>query len=590
MALPTQTIQALAVSPGIAIGRTMRVTGQTRYREPEPHRITEDEIPAELSRLSAALALTRTQLVELRQEVRNKLKAQEAEIFDAHIMIVDDRTMIAEAEKGIREKHYVAEYALYLASEHFANVFAGMADEYLRERAADIRDVSARILSNLTNIHVHGHEIDLDDRRIIVAHNLSPSETAQLDVEKVLGFAVETGSVTSHTAILARSMRLPAVVGIPPELPEQLTADDKLIIDGYSGKLLINPDARTEEAYRLKKAEAGQLWSRLESESELRPETTDGFIVQLAANLDSPDKVGEVKRCGTSGIGLFRTEYLYMNRQTLPDEEEQFEVYKKLLVECDNAPLIVRTLDVGGDKFNTNIYRANEQNPFLGLRGIRLCLHERRDILETQLRALLRAGVFGNLRVMLPMVSSIREVIEVRSIIGQLQQQLENEKLEYMSHLPLGIMIETPAAALMADKFAPMVDFFSIGTNDLVQYTMAIDRGNERVAYLYRPSHPAILGLIRNCVEAANRHNIWVSVCGQAAADAYMVPLLAGIGVHELSMAPSSIAVVRRVIRSMSMFEMQETAQAALACTNATDALAISEALIHLRAPEIVNI
>lgn len=265
MALPTQTIQALAVSPGIAIGRTMRVTGQTRYREPEPHRITEDEIPAELSRLSAALALTRTQLVELRQEVRNKLKAQEAEIFDAHIMIVDDRTMIAEAEKGIREKHYVAEYALYLASEHFANVFAGMADEYLRERAADIRDVSARILSNLTNIHVHGHEIDLDDRRIIVAHNLSPSETAQLDVEKVLGFAVETGSATSHTAILARSMRLPAVVGIPPELPEQLTADDKLIIDGYSGKLLINPDARTEEAYRLKKAEAGQLWSRLES-------------------------------------------------------------------------------------------------------------------------------------------------------------------------------------------------------------------------------------------------------------------------------------------------------------------------------------
>lgn len=366
MALPTQTIQALAVSPGIAIGRTMRVTGQTRYREPEPHRITEDEIPAELSRLSAALALTRTQLVELRQEVRNKLKAQEAEIFDAHIMIVDDRTMIAEAEKGIREKHYVAEYALYLASEHFANVFAGMADEYLRERAADIRDVSARILSNLTNIHVHGHEIDLDDRRIIVAHNLSPSETAQLDVEKVLGFAVETGSATSHTAILARSMRLPAVVGIPPELPEQLTADDKLIIDGYSGKLLINPDARTEEAYRLKKAEAGQLWSRLESESELRPETTDGFIVQLAANLDSPDKVGEVKRCGASGIGLFRTEYLYMNRQALPDEEEQFEVYKKLLVECDNAPLIVRTLDVGGDKFNTNIYRANEQNPFLG--------------------------------------------------------------------------------------------------------------------------------------------------------------------------------------------------------------------------------
>ena len=590
MALPTQTIQAIAVSPGIAIGRTARITGPTGSLEPEPHKITEDEIPAELSRYNAALGLTRKQLVELRQEVRNKLRSQDAEIFDAHIMLVDDRTFSAEVEKGIREKLFAAEYALYLASEHFANVFAEMPDEYLRERAADIRDVSSRILSNLTNIHVHGHEIDMDDRRIIVAHTLSPSETAGLETGKVLGFAVATGSATSHTAILARSMGLPAIVGIPPELPEQLSAEDKLIIDGFSGKLVINPDARTEEAYRLKKAEAGQIRSRLESENELRPETTDGFIVQLAANLDSPEKVEEVRRCGASGIGLFRTEYLFMNRPGLPGEEEQFEVYKKLLVECDNAPLIVRTLDVGGDKFNTNIYRASEQNPFLGLRGIRLCLHERRDILETQLRALLRAGVFGNLKVMLPMVSSVREVIEVRSILEQLQQQLDAEGKEHVSNLSLGVMIETPAAALMADRFAPMVDFFSIGTNDLVQYTMAIDRGNERVAYLYRPSHPAILELIRLCVEAAQRHNIWVSVCGQVAADVYMVPLLVGLGVHELSMSPASVAVVRRVIRSMSMYEMEQAAQAALNCSNATDALAVSEALINLRVPEVVNI
>ena len=282
MALPTQTIQAIAVSPGIAIGRTARITGPTGSLEPEPHKITEDEIPAELSRYNAALALTRKQLVELRQEVRNKLRSQDAEIFDAHIMLVDDRTFSAEVEKGIREKLFAAEYALYLASEHFANVFAEMPDEYLRERAADIRDVSSRILSNLTNIHVHGHEIDMDDRRIIVAHTLSPSETAGLETGKVLGFAVATGSATSHTAILARSMGLPAIVGIPPELPEQLSAEDKLIIDGFSGKLVINPDARTEEAYRLKKAEAGQIRSRLESENELRPETTDGFIVQLA--------------------------------------------------------------------------------------------------------------------------------------------------------------------------------------------------------------------------------------------------------------------------------------------------------------------
>ena len=590
MALPTQTIQAIAVSPGIAVGRTMRVTGQARYSEPEARRIGDAEIPDELARYSSALSLTRSQLMELRQEVRDKLKAQDAEIFDAHLLLVDDKAMTAEVEKGIRENHYAAEYALYLATEHFVSVFSGMADEYLRERASDIRDVAVRIFANLTNIYANNGEIDLDDRRIIIAQSLSPSETAKLDPAKVLGFAVVTGSATSHTAILARSMQLPALVGLPPELPERLTADDKLIIDGFSGKLLINPDARTEEAYRLKMAEAGQLRTQLESESELRPETTDGFIVQLAANLDSPDMVDEVKRSGASGIGLFRTEYLFLNRQTLPEEEEQFELYKKLLVGCDNAPLIVRTLDVGGDKFSANIYRSNEANPFLGLRGIRLCLHERRDILETQLRALLRAGVFGTLRVMLPMVSSVREVIEVRSLVSQLQQQLENEGKEFVSNLSLGIMVETPAAALMADRFAPLVDFFSIGTNDLVQYTMAIDRGNERVAYLYRPAHPAILELIRRTVEAANRHNIWVSVCGQVAADAAMVPLLVGLGVHELSMTPSAIAVVRRVIRSMSMYEMEQAALAALNCTNATDALAVSEALLNLRAPELANI
>ncbi len=590
MALPTQTIQAIAVSPGIAIGRTMRVEGAVRYGEPEPRRISEDEITCEITRYGTALTHTRSQLMELQQEVRQKLQAADAEIFDAHIMLVDDKALQAEVEKNIREKLYCAEYALYLAAEHFVSVFSGMADEYLRERAADIRDVALRIFSNLSSIHAPNDELDLDDRRIIVAQSLAPSETARLDVSKVLGFVVETGSITSHTAILARSMRLPALVGVPPEIPERLTADDKLIIDGYSGKLLINPDARTEEAYRLKKAEAGQLRSQLESESELHPETTDGFLVQLAANLDSPDLMEEVKRSGANGVGLFRTEYLFMNRPSLPDEEEQFEVYKQLLLACDNAPVIVRTLDVGGDKISANIYRANEQNPFLGLRGIRLCLHERRDILETQFRALLRAGVFGSLRVMLPMVSSVREVIEVRSLISQLQQQLESEGREFASNLPLGIMIETPVAALMADRFAPLVDFFSIGTNDLVQYTMAIDRGNERVAYLYRPAHPAILGLVQRTVEAAKQHNIWVSVCGLAAADAYMVPLLVGLGVHELSMVPPAIAVVRRVIRSMSMYEMEQTAQAALNCSNATDSLAIAEALINLRVPEVANI
>ncbi len=588
MPLPSQTFQVIAVSPGIAIGRVMRVQLHNRLVEPEPHRISEEEVESELGRYREALTRTREQLVELQNQIRARLDSRDADIFEAHLLLVDDRTLSAEVEKVIRNEHYYAEYALYRASEHFAGVFSGMQDEYLRERAADIRDVAARILSNLRE--AHSDELDLDDRRIIVASSLSPSETARLDRKKVLGFAVETGSATSHTAILARSMQLPAVVGIPPELPEKLTADDKLIIDGFTGKLIVNPDGRTEEAYRLKAEATGALISELERENDLRPETTDGFMVQLAANIDSSDNLEEAKRAGAAGVGLFRTEYLFINRDTLPGEEEQFEIYKQLLVAADESPVIVRTLDVGGDKFNSSIYRAVEQNPFLGLRGVRLCLHERRDIFETQLRALLRAGIYGNLRVMLPMVSSVREVIEVRSIIEQLQQKLAAEKLEFSSTLSLGIMVETPAAALMAEKFAPLVDFFSIGSNDLVQYTMAIDRGNDRVAYLYRPGHPAILELIRMTVAAAKRHNIWVSVCGQMAADAYLVPFLVGLGVHELSMAPASIGIVRRVIRGLSMDQAEIAVREALDCANASDSMAIAEALLRKCAPEIANI
>ena len=588
MTQPTQTIQAIAVSPGIAIGRVLRLRSHSHLLEPEPHKLEPGEVESELNRFHAAQELTRKQLTELRERLRARLNSQDADIFEAHLLLVDDKMFVGAVEKGIREDLYTADYALYQAAEHFAAVFNGMEDEYLRERGSDIRDVAARIMDNLSE--AHNHEIGLDDRRIIVGSSLSPSETAQLDQSKVLGFAVETGSATCHTAILARSMKLPAVVGIPPELPESLSAADKLILDGYTGKIIINPDARTEEAYRLKAEAAGALYNKLEQEKALRPETTDGFMIQLAANLDTPEKIDEVRQSGACGIGLFRTEYLFMNRLKVPDEEEQLDVYKNLLVASGEHPVIVRTLDVGGDKLNSNLYRAAEQNPFLGLRGIRLGLHERRDLLETQLRALLRAGIYGNLRVMLPMVSSVQEVQDVREILDQLTAQLDREGKEHVSRLSLGVMIETPAAALLADRFAPLVDFFSIGTNDLVQYTMAIDRSNERVAYLYRPTHPAILELIRRTVEAARQNNIWVSVCGQVAAEVRVVPLLVGLGVHELSMPPASIPMVRRAIRSMSMHEAEKTALEALRCSNASDALALSEALVCRCAPEILNI
>ena len=363
-----------------------------------------------------------------------------------------------------------------------------------------------------------------------------------------------------------------------------------VVIDGFTGKLILNPEPRTADTYRLKAEEAGRFYSNLRRESMLMPETADGFLVQLAGNLDTDSGLKELTQAGACGVGLFRTEYLFLNRRTSPTEEEQFEIYKKMLSATEGRPIVVRTLDAGGDKIVSHFDRTPEQNPFLGLRGIRLCLRERPDLLRTQLRALLRAGVFGNLKVMLPMVSCMAEVTEVRFLIAELQKELKREKKEFVSRLSVGAMIETPAAALQTDRLAEVVDFFSLGTNDLVQYTMAIDRSNERVAYLYQPSHPAILELIARTVRAARRHNIWVSVCGQMAADPVYTPLLVGLGVHELSMEANAIGAVRRVVRGLYLHEAEAAARAALNAGSAEEALAISRALLRKVAPQVAKL
>ncbi len=582
-----ETFQAIPVSPGIAIGRVFVFRGRTdRTAIPEDTAISPSAIEDEIKRYRDALEATRAELTELREEIRRQLNTAEAGIFDAHLLIVEDQVLNSEVEKQIRDEAKSADYAFYRVSEHYISVLSKMPDEYLRERAADIRDVANRVFSHLAS-GGSGRLDTLTDRRIVVASDLAPSETAQLDREKVLGFAIESGSATSHTAILARSMRLPAVTGLPHGLIERLRAADKLIINGFDGKVILNPTSRTEDAYRLKAEEAGRFYSDLRRESALMPETMDGFAVQLAGNLDAVVQTGELKEAGACGIGLFRTEYLFLNREIPPDEEEQYEVYRSLLVATENRPVIVRTLDIGGDKLSAAMHHAPEQNPFLGLRGIRLCLRERRDILRTQLRALLRAGVYGSLRIMLPMVTLAAEVREVREMIRELQQELAREKLEFASSIPVGAMIETPAAALQAEKIAQTVDFFSIGTNDLVQYTMAIDRGNERVSYLYQPAHPVILESIARCVRAARRHHIWVGVCGQMAGEPEYTPLLVGLGVHELSMDSEAIGPVRRVIRALYMHEAETAARQALEAESAEEALAISLKLLRRAAPEI---
>jgi len=579
--------QAQAVSPGIAVGRVQIVhKSNIGFAAPVDIEIRPEEADQELRRFDAALGRTRAELCALRDRLKDSLSSADAGIFDAHLLLVDDKSIRNDVEQGIRTKNQSAECAFFSVVERYITAFEAIPDEYLRERAVDVRDVAGRVL-----FHLEQMESPMPretDRRIIIAHDLTPSETAALGRDKVLGFAVEAGSSTSHAAILARSMQLPALVGVPHELM-YLAADEKVILDGFSGRVIVHPEQRTEEAYRIKAEEANKLFNDMRSEKELAAETLDGFVVQLAANLEKVEDAATALDYGAHGVGLFRTEFLFLN-DTLPDEDLQVEIYKKLLLAMGNAPVVIRTVDIGGDKLGGSFSRITEPNPFLGLRGIRLCLKEQRDLFDTQIRALLRAGVFGSLRVMIPMVSCPEEIQEVREIIREQQEVLKQRKVDYLSQLQLGAMIETPSAALLGDRIAPLVDFLSIGSNDLVQYTMAIDRGNERVSYLYQPANPAILELIRRCVRAGRENNISVAVCGQMASDPVYVPLLVGLGVNELSMSPTALGAVRRVVRALKMYEADALAATALKAKSGQDVLSHALALLRKVAPEVLDL
>lgn len=585
MAVPSKTFQVQAISPGIAMGRVMVLQRHSGSSVPVKKEILASEIDGEMDRFFNAVSITKSQLLSLKEEMTAKLHSGDTAIIDVLITLTDDPSLTTEVKKRISKDLWNVEYAIYDTVETYAQVFAEIKDEYLKERILDIKDVASRIMDNLSNSM--SEEVKAEYRRIIFAPSLTPFQTAHLDSNTVLGFAVETGSQTCHTAILARSMRLPAVSGIPTDLLDSLGADDKVIIDGFAGKLIVNPDARQEEAYRLKLKETGDILTLLTKDNSTHSETSDGFVIRLAANIETIEQLEEARQLGAHGVGLFRTEFLFMNPYSIPGEEEQFEIYKKLLIASGDEPVTIRTMDIGGDKLCTGVSRNVEKNPFLGLRGIRLSLYERKDLFITQIRALMRAGVFGNLRILIPMVSSLIEVQEVKEIISQQHIALHNENINHLGSPALGVMIETPAAALMADKIGALVDFFSIGTNDLVQYTMAIDRENDRVAYLYKPSHPAILQLIKLTVEAAKKNRIFVAVCGQTAADPFMAPLLLGLGIQELSMSPTAIPMVRHAIRALAYSEAEAAANKALTCLTAAEALEIIEDLMRERAPEL---
>lgn len=580
----------IGASPGIAIGKVLLIKEHsTSYVKPPDAKISSGKVEAEIAKFEDALEKTRLELEDLQKRLKNKIQAHEASIFDAHLLIVDDQMLLHEVQDNIREQLMTADCAFFKIMERYVIAISAMKDSYIRERVADIKDVASRVLANLGEINRPVLDY-LEDSRIIIAHDLTPSDTVLLDRKKVQAFAIESGSNTSHTAILARSMQIPAVVNITGDIVAGLENNIDIIIDGFIGTIIANPTPKTRRAYQLKAKEEGRFYIDLIRESRLRPETLDGFTVQLASNIETLEDIQTAKKFGTSGVGLFRTEYMYMGNKKLPSEEAQVKTFTSLINEMKGEPVIVRTLDIGGDKYCENLSLRKEANPFLGLRAIRLCLHECQDVFRTQLRALLRAGAAGNLKIMLPMISCIKEVIQVKEIIEKLKEELHTEKLPFNRDIEVGIMIETPAAALLAEHLAKIVDFFSIGTNDLIQYTIAIDRDNERVSYLYEPTHPAILHLIKKIVDAAKQNRIWVSVCGQMAGSPQYVPLLLGLGVHELSMVPISLGAVRRIIRKLKMHDAEVAAEEALKCSNAQDALNVSLELLKKIAPEITDL
>ena len=553
-------LRGIPVSEGVSRGRVVVlnrhriVPAKTSFETLNPE--------AEEARFLAALDKTRQQILEIQKRLHDKIGAKQSLIFDAHLLVLEDPAVLEEVNRKIREEKLSSEYALYNATEKYAEALSAVDDSYLSERAADIRDVIQRVLGNLTGQSKQYGLKDLTEPCIIVANDLTPSDTANLDSEKVLGFITEIGSKTSHTAILARSLQIPAVLGLGKDIHE-LKAGQSILLDGFNGFVVISPSDQLLFEY-------GQLVKRQNtietSLQKIRTEpakTLDNHSITLSANIERATDVQAVLKSGATGVGLFRTEFLFINRTDLPDEEEQFQSYKKVSEALNPEPVIIRTLDLGGDKLLSHVNVSAEMNPFLGWRAIRLCLQEK-DIFRTQLRAILRASAFGNLKIMYPMISGIDELDEANNLLEECQQELRVKGEKFSEKIEIGVMIETPSAAMISDKLAKRVHFFSIGTNDLIQYALAVDRLNEKIAHLYEPTHPGILRLIKTTVDAGKENGIWTGVCGEMASDLSMVPLLIGLGVEELSVASSMVPRVKMLIRNINVTQAKELADFAL--------------------------
>ena len=558
-------LKGIAASSGITIAKaykleTPQITIEKKDSNPQE----------EIEKFKNALAASRKDIETIKERATGKLSDEELEIFDAHLMVVDDPAMSDEVISMIENEKVNAEYALDVVSNNYISMFESLDDEYMRERAADIKDVTTRIKYHILGVDVADLSL-IDQEVIVVAHDLTPSDTAQLDKKFTKGFATEIGGRTSHSAIMARSLEIPAVVGIASVMSE-VKHGDLLILDALKGQLIVNPDEKTIEQYQEKAEKYQKEVAALKVLKDKETITTDGHKVEIVGNIGTPDDVAGVIDNGGEGVGLYRTEFLYMNSTELPTEEQQFEAYKKVLVAMNGKPVVVRTLDIGGDKKLPYLPIDPEMNPFLGYRAIRLCL-DRKDIFRTQLRALLRASAYGKLRIMFPMIATIDEFVSAKALLEEEKEKLIKEGVEVGQDLQVGMMVEIPAAAVLADEFAKYADFFSIGTNDLIQYSMAADRMSEKVSYLYQPLNPSILRLIKLTIDGAHSQGKWCGMCGEMAGEPDAMAVLMGLGLDEFSMSATSILKARSIANSISYQEMQQLAAKAVKCHRAQEVL-----------------
>ncbi|MBN1671328.1 MAG: phosphoenolpyruvate--protein phosphotransferase [Kiritimatiellae bacterium] len=578
-------LEGIGVSPGVGIGPAFILSDDKE--QPVERAIIDRDVPREIARFEEAIMTTRHQIKEIQEGLTDAIGQTDASILDAHLMVLDDRSFIEDVIVGLKKQLKNVETVVRLVAKKYADALSKVDDEYLRERAADIKDVARRILRNL-----HGDTYDLsvvlEHKSLVVARDLAPSEIAALRNDRVVGIATDLGSRTSHTAIMARSLEIPAVMALR-DVSTRVFSGDQVLIDGNKGLLIISPTEERLQAYGQVVKAREHIRSELAGLRDEPAETKDGHRIVLSANIELPDDVDAALEHGANGVGLFRSEYLYLTREVLPSEDEQARAYGEVARRFESKPVIIRTLDLGGDKIGTAFQIPRERNPFMGWRAIRFCLSHP-AIFKTQLKAILRASHEGNVKLMYPMITSVEEVVDANAILEEAKAELSAAGVPFDGGMEVGVMIETPSAALTADTIAPHVNFFSLGSNDLIQYTLAVDRGNEQIANLYKPTHPAIIKLIQHTIDVGHQYGIWVGLCGEMAADPLLTPLLLGLKIDELSVTPPALPMVKDAIRSLDYPAAQELAAAALSGKSAEHVIDLCRETIARTAPEILEL